>query len=72
MKHFATSFRETGERAAGPAPLRAWREEDVGLLLGLVGVVIFAATLPLTRLAVPALGAPFLTAALSYLRRFSS
>ena len=62
MKHFRTSFREADGRLAQPAPVRARREEDIGLLFGLVGVVIFAATLPLTRLAVPALGAPFLTA----------
>jgi len=62
MKHFTTSFREGGEQPALVAPVRARREEDIGLLLGLIGVVIFAATLPLTRLAVPTLGAPFLTA----------
>jgi drug/metabolite transporter (DMT)-like permease/uncharacterized protein YjiS (DUF1127 family) len=62
MKHFRASFRGADGRPAQPAPIRARREEDTGLLLGLIGVVIFAATLPLTRLAVPALGAPFLTA----------
>ncbi|WP_158817152.1 DMT family transporter [Methylocapsa sp. S129] len=38
-------------------------QESLGLLLGFLGVVIFAATLPLTRLAVPSLGPEFLTAA---------
>jgi drug/metabolite transporter (DMT)-like permease len=42
------------------APLR--EQENLGLLLGFLGVVIFAATLPLTRLAVPSLGPEFLTA----------
>lgn len=37
-------------------------KETLGLLLGLVGVMIFAATLPMTRLAVGDLGAWFLTA----------
>jgi drug/metabolite transporter (DMT)-like permease len=37
--------------------------EGLGLLLGLLGVAIFAATLPLTRLAVPSLGPEFLTSA---------
>ena len=36
--------------------------ETLGLLLGLIGVAIFAATLPMTRLAVGDLGAWFLTA----------
>lgn len=39
------------------------REETVGLLLGLLGVAIFAATLPMTRLAVASLSPQFLTAA---------
>ncbi len=58
MKHFAMSFREAGERPGGPAPLRAPREAAIGLLLGLIGVVISAATL-LRRLA----GWPFRVAA---------
>jgi drug/metabolite transporter (DMT)-like permease len=62
MKHIATTFAETDARPTDLTPARTLREEDIGLLLGLIGVVIFAATLPLTRLAVPALGAPFLTA----------
>jgi len=37
--------------------------ENLGLMLGFVGVAIFAATLPSTRLAVPSLGPQFLTAA---------
>ena len=48
-------------KAASVAPLR--EQENLGLLLGFLGVVIFAATLPLTRLAVPSLGPEFLTAA---------
>ena len=39
------------------------REEKVGLLLGLLGVAIFAATLPLTRLAVASVSPQFLAAA---------
>ncbi len=39
------------------------REETVGLLLGLIGVAIFAATLPLTRLAVASVSPQFLAAA---------
>jgi len=39
------------------------REETVGLLLGFLGVAIFAATLPTTRAAVASLGPQFLTAA---------
>lgn len=39
------------------------REETLGLLLGLLGVVIFAATLPMTRLAVASLSPEFLTVA---------
>ena len=38
------------------------REETLGLLLGALGVVIFSATLPLTRLAVHDLSPQFLTA----------
>ncbi len=41
------------------------REETVGLLLGFLGVAIFAATLPTTRAAVASLGPQFLTAARS-------
>ncbi len=41
----------------------ARRQENLGLLLGFLGVAIFSATLPLTRLAVPSLGPQFLTAA---------
>lgn len=37
------------------------REETLGLLLGFLGVAIFAATLPLTRLAVGSLSPQFLT-----------
>lgn len=49
---------------AGAQPARQPREqESLGLLLGLLGVAIFAATLPLTRLAVPSLGPEFLTSA---------
>jgi drug/metabolite transporter (DMT)-like permease len=45
-------------------PVAQTREqENLGLLLGFLGVAIFAATLPLTRLAVPSLGPEFLTAA---------
>jgi drug/metabolite transporter (DMT)-like permease len=47
---------------SGPAP-RTREQENLGLSLGFLGVVIFAATLPLTRLAVPSLGPEFLTAA---------
>ena len=50
-----------GEAAASLQEAR--RQESLGLLLGFLGVVIFAATLPLTRLAVPSLGPEFLTAA---------
>jgi drug/metabolite transporter (DMT)-like permease len=35
--------------------------ENLGLALGLVGVTIFAATLPMTRLGVPSLGPQFIT-----------
>jgi drug/metabolite transporter (DMT)-like permease len=38
------------------------RQERLGLLLGAVGVVIFGATLPATKLAVPELGFGFITA----------
>jgi drug/metabolite transporter (DMT)-like permease len=49
--------------ASGSLAFRhAEERETLGLLLGLLGVVIFAATLPLTRLAVPSLGPEFLTA----------
>jgi hypothetical protein len=34
--------------------------ENLGMALGLVGVTIFAATLPMTRLGVPSLGPQFL------------
>jgi drug/metabolite transporter (DMT)-like permease len=51
------------ELAGAPAGSRAREQENLGLLLGFAGVVIFAATLPLTRLAVPSLGPEFLTAA---------
>ena len=44
-------------------PQKSQNVENFGLALGFVGVAIFAATLPLTRLAVPALGPQFLTAA---------
>jgi drug/metabolite transporter (DMT)-like permease len=37
--------------------------ETLGMALGLIGVAIFAATLPLTRLALSSLGPGFLTAA---------
>jgi drug/metabolite transporter (DMT)-like permease len=46
-----------------PVASRGREQENLGLLLGFVGVVIFAATLPSTRLAVPSLGPEFLTAA---------
>jgi drug/metabolite transporter (DMT)-like permease/uncharacterized protein YjiS (DUF1127 family) len=62
MKHFRPDPRAANGQAAAPVAVGAWREEDIGLMLGFVAVVIFAATLPLTRLAVPTLGAPFLTA----------
>ena len=39
------------------------RRENLGMLLGLAGVAIFAATLPMTRLGVPSLGPQFLTCA---------
>ncbi|RXF74380.1 DMT family transporter [Hansschlegelia zhihuaiae] len=38
------------------------RQERLGLLLGVIGVVIFGATLPATRVAVPELGFAFVTA----------
>lgn len=48
------------ERRAPNAPRNA---ETVGMALGFVGVAVFAATLPMTRLGVPSLGPQFLTAA---------
>ncbi len=39
------------------------RHENLGMALGLLGVTIFAATLPMTRLGVPSLGPQFLTGA---------
>src|SRR5450631_1714417 len=39
------------------------RGESLGMALGLLGVAIFAATLPMTRLGVPSLGPQFLTSA---------
>ena len=38
------------------------RDDTLGLLLGFLGVAIFAATLPLTRMAVGSLSPQFLTA----------
>ena len=43
--------------------MRPRREETIGLLLGLLGVAIFAATLPMTRLAVASVSPQFLAAA---------
>jgi drug/metabolite transporter (DMT)-like permease len=53
---------ERGRPHNQPAP-RTREQENLGLSLGFLGVVIFAATLPSTRLAVPSLGPEFLTAA---------
>ena len=39
------------------------RRENLGMALGLIGVIIFAATLPMTRLGVPSLGPLFLASA---------
>jgi len=39
------------------------RRENLGMALGLIGVTIFAATLPMTRLGVPSLGPQFLASA---------
>lgn len=58
MKHFRMRFREDDWPLARPAPVRARREDDIGLLPGLIGVGIFAAT-SLRRLA----GWPFRVAA---------
>jgi len=43
--------------------MNARRDETLGMALGFVGVAIFAATLPMTRLAVGSLSPQFLTAA---------
>ena len=40
---------------------REQRRETLGLMFGFIGVVIFAATLPFSRLAVPDLGPWFIT-----------
>lgn len=53
-------FGATGDAVAGGM---LPKQESLGLLLGFVGVAIFAATLPLTRLAVASLGPEFLTSA---------
>ena len=62
MTNIPASAPERAHAQSRPAP-QAREQENLGLLLGFLGVVIFAATLPSTRLAVPSLGPEFLTAA---------